>query len=224
MSTERLQAIVLRRTNYGEADRILKLITPVGQRSVMAKSVRREKSKLAGGIELFGISDIVIQSGKGELGILTSARLIHFYRHILEDYDRLQFGYESINLITKASEMIDEPEWFDVLSEVYKGLDNFTVPLQLVQTWFYVQYAALTGYELNLSRDVTGRPLQPDKTYMYDPSERGLRPAEQGDVTADHIKYLRIIRAKDIATILQIGGAEHLLPDVWLIARQQAAI
>jgi DNA repair protein RecO (recombination protein O) len=92
MSTEHTQAIVLRRTSYGEADRILKLITPLGQRSVMAKAVRREKSKLAGGIELFGISDIVIQSGKGDLGILTSARLIHFYRHILEDYDRLQFG------------------------------------------------------------------------------------------------------------------------------------
>ncbi len=223
-STERTQAIILRRTNYGEADRILKMITPLGQRSVMARGVRREKSKLAGGIELFGISDIVIQQGKSDLGVLTSSSLIHFYRHILEDYDRLQFGYESINLVTRASEMIDEPEWFDVLAEVYKGLDNFSVPLQLVQTWFYVQYAALTGYELNLSRDVTGRLLSADKTYMYDPVERGLRLSEQGDVTAEHIKYLRIISVKDLATILQVGGAEYLLPDVWLIARQQAAV
>ena len=224
MSIERTEAIILRRTNYGEADRVLKMITPVGQRSAMAKGVRREKSKLAGGIELFAISDVTIQAGKGDLGVLTSARLIHFYRHILEDYDRLQFGYEAINLVSKASEMIDEPEWFDVLSETYKGLDNFTIPLQLVQAWFYIQYAALNGYEINLSRDVAGNLLEPDKTYMYDPVERGLRPSEQGDVTADHIKFMRIMATKPIATVAQIGGVEVILQDVWLIARQQASV
>lgn len=224
MSTERTVAIVLRRTNYGEADRILKLITPLGQRSVMAKGVRREKSKLAGGIELFAVSDIVIQAGKGDLGVLTSARLVHFYRHILEDYDRLQFGYEAINLTSKASEMIDEPDWFDVLGEVYKGLDNFTIPLQLVQAWFYIRYAALSGYEVNLSRDVAGNLLESTKTYMYDPVERGLRLSEQGDVTAAHIKFLRLIATKPLATVAQIGGVEQILPDVWLIARQQASV
>lgn len=224
MSVERTQAIVLRRTNYGEADRILKVITPQGQRSIMAKGVRREKSKLAGGIELFAVSDIVVQAGRGELGVLTSARLVQFYRHILEDYDKLQFGYEAINLVAKASSEIDEPEWFEVLSEVYKGLDTPTVPLQLVQAWFYIQYAALNGYEINLSRDVSGNLLEATKTYMYDPVERGLRPSKQGDVTADHIKFLRIVSTKPLGTVAQIGGIEAILPDVWLISRQQASV
>lgn len=224
MSVERTQAIVLRRTNYGEADRILKVITPQGQRSIMAKGVRREKSKLAGGIELFAVSDIVVQAGRGELGVLTSARLVQFYRHILEDYDKLQFGYEAINLVAKASSEIDEPEWFEVLSEVYKGLDTATVPLQLVQAWFYIQYATLNGYEINLSRDVSGNLLEATKTYMYDPVERGLRLSEQGDVTAAHIKFLRLIATKPLATVAQIGGVEAILPDVWLIARQQASV
>ena len=224
MTAERTMGIILRRTNYGEADRILKIITPLGQRSVMAKGVRREKSRLAGGIELFAVSDIVVQSGKGDLGILTSARLMHFYRHILEDYDRLQFGYEVISLTAKASETVDEPEWFDVISEVYKGLDNFTIPLQLVQSWFYVQYAALSGYEINLSRDVNGNLLSADKMYMYDSIERGLRVSEQGDITAEHIKLLRLISTKPLATLAQIGGTQQILPDIWLIARQQAAI
>ena len=38
------RALVLRRTNYGESDRILNLITPVGKVSAMAKGVRKEKS------------------------------------------------------------------------------------------------------------------------------------------------------------------------------------
>ena len=224
MSAERTRAIVLRRTNYGEADRILKLLTPLGQRSVIAKSVRREKSKLAGGIELFAISDVVVNYSKGDLGILTSARLVQFYRHILDDYDRLQFGYETINLVAKASENIDEPDWYGILSEVYMGLDVASIPLQLTQTWFYLHYAELTGYELNLERDVSGQPLASDKTYMYDTAEKGLRLAEQGDINAAHIKLLRVMASRPIATVAQIGGIENILPDCWLIARQHAAI
>lgn len=224
MSSERTTAIVLRRTNYGEADRILRLLTPLGQRNVIARGVRKEKSKLAGAIELFAISDIVITTGKSDLGILTSARMQVFHRHILEDYDRLQFAYEVINLIAKASESIDEPEWYDVLAEVYAGLDVMTVPFQLTQVWFYLHYAELTGYGLNLERDVTGAQLDAGRTYMYDVNEKGLRPSEQGDIHAGHIKLLRLIAAKPIMTIAQIGGVDEVLSDCWLIARQHAAV
>ena len=43
------KAIVLKRTNYDEADRILNLLTPEGKMSALARSVRKEKSRLAGG-------------------------------------------------------------------------------------------------------------------------------------------------------------------------------
>ncbi len=224
MSTERTQAIVLRRTNYGEADRILTLLTPLGQRSVIARGVRRERSKLAGGIELFGVSDVVLQQGRGKLATLTSTRLVKFYREILSDYDRLQFGYEVIKLVARASRDIDESEWFDVMEQVFAGLNTASVPLQLTQTWFYLRYAALTGYDLSLERDVTGAKLNAEKTYMYDVSERGLRPSEQGEIMADHIKFLRLVANKSLETVAQIGGIDAILPDCWLLARQHAAI
>ena len=104
------------------------------------------------------------------------------------------------------------------------GLDVSTIPLQLTQTWFYLHYAELTGYELNLERDVAGQTLAPDKTYMYDVSEKGLRLSAQGDITAAHIKLLRIMATKPISAIAQIGGVADILPDCWLIARQHAAI
>src|SRR5690606_3084593 len=85
MKTHRTRAIVLRRTNYGEADRIVQFLTPEGKVSVMARGVRREKSKLAGGIELFAICDVVVGDGKGDLGVLTSSRLVQFYGNILKD-------------------------------------------------------------------------------------------------------------------------------------------
>lgn len=224
MSTLRTRAIVLRRTNYGEADRILQLLTPEGRRSVMAKGARREKSKLAGGIELFAISDIVINQGKGELGILTSARLVQFYRHILEDYDSMQFAYEAMKQVARASETVDEPEWYDVLSEVLMALDALTIPRQLIQLWFYLRYGQLLGDELNLRSDINGEGLSPEKRYAYDVSEKGLRPAVNGELTSDHIKFLRLASAKPIRALAQIGGLEPILADCWLVARQHAAL
>lgn len=224
MSTFRTKAIVLRRTNYGEADRIVQLLTPEGKRSVMARGVRREKSKLAGGIELFAESDVVIHEGKGELGILTSARLIYFYRHILDDYDKMQFGYEAIKHVARASEMVDEPQWYDILFEVLAGLDTKTIPLKLVETWFYLHVAALLGYELSFMHDTEGRVLNQNNHYTYDVGEKGFRPTATGEITADHIKFMRLVSSKSLRAVSQVGGIESVLSDAYLIARQHVAL
>lgn len=220
----RTEAIVLRRTNYGEADRIIQILTPTGKRSVLARGVRREKSRLAGGIELFAISDIVITEGKGELGIITSARLIAFFGHILEDYDKLQFAYEVIKQVARASETVDEPEWFGVLSEILGALDSKTVPLRLVETWFYLHYADLLGHALNLRLDVTGAKLNQENNYIYDVSEQGLRATPGGEITSEHIKVLRLASAKSLKVLSQVSGLGPILPICLLTARQHAAI
>ncbi len=224
MRSTRSRAIVLRRTNFGEADRILDLLTPEGRVSVIARGVRREKSKLAGGIELFAISDVVVGEGKGDLGILTSARLVHFYRHILEDYDRMQFAYESLAQVTKASANLDESEWYDIMAEVFAGLDVTSVPITLVQTWFYIRVAQLLGDELNLVRDYKGDKLSPDKKYRYDSQEKGLVEDANGNLSSDHIKILRLVAVKSLNVILQVGGMGEYLGDCLFVARQHAAL
>jgi len=224
MKTVRTRAIVLRRTNFGEADRILSLLTPEGRRSVMAKGVRKEKSKLAGGIELFAITDVVIGEGRGDLGILTSAQLVKFYRHILEDYDRLQFGYRAIKLVGAASDTVDEPEWFDLLAEVLAALDALTIPSELIETWFLLRYSGLLGRELNLERDIDGLPLAAESNYRYDSSEEGLRPVQNGEITSDHIKLLRLIATRSLKVLVQIGGIGAILPECLRVAREHSAL
>ncbi|OGL21530.1 DNA repair protein RecO [Candidatus Saccharibacteria bacterium RIFCSPHIGHO2_01_FULL_45_15] len=224
MKTTRTRAIVLRRTNYGEADRILQLLTPTGRIAVMARGVRREKSKLAGGIELFAISDIVVGQGKGQLQVLTSSRLVQFYRHILEDYDRLQFAYEMIAQISKASESLDEPEWYDIATEILMGLDNKTVPLQLTQMWFYLHMSAMLGDQLNIDRDYKGEKLSAGTTYRYDSHEKGLVAASNGEITTDHIKVLRLAATRSLQVIMQVGGIGQFLPECLYVARQHASL
>jgi DNA repair protein RecO (recombination protein O) len=224
VKTTRTRAIILRRTNFGEADRVLDLLTPDGRVSVMARGVRREKSKLAGGIELFALSDVVIGEGKGTLGVLTSARLVTFYRHILEDYDRLQFGYETLAQVARASASLDEPEWYSIVAEVLAALDVRTVSLALVQTWFYVRVAQLLGDELNTVRDYSGERLEDGKKYRYDAQEKGFAEDKNGLITAEHIKILRLVAAKPLSVLVQVGGMDSYLPDALYVARQHAAL
>ena len=78
MNHKKTIAIVLKRIDYGEADRIVTVLTPdAGKLSLMAKGARRVKSKLAGGIELLSTSEINYIAGKGSLDTLVSSRLIH---------------------------------------------------------------------------------------------------------------------------------------------------
>ncbi|MEI6228924.1 MAG: DNA repair protein RecO [Candidatus Saccharibacteria bacterium] len=224
MKTTHTQAIVLRRTNYGETDRVLQLLTPEGKRSVMARGVRGEKSRLAGGIELFAICDVVLGDGKGELGVLTSARLIKFYKNIMSDYDRMQFGYTAVKLVAGASEMVDGADWYDVLSETLAGLDAVSIPLELVQIWFYLRYSSILGYELSLWHDSDGEKLVADGRYIYDESERGLRMSANGSLGSEHIKLLRLVATRPLKVLVQIGGTGDVLADCLSVARQHAAI
>ena len=224
MKNNRTLAIVLRRTNYSEADRILQLLTPDGKKSVIARGVRREKSRLAGGIELFAICEVVLTDGKGDLGILTSARLIQFYNHIMEDYDRMQFAYSAIKLVSGASEMVDGPEWYDVLAETLAGLNALSINVGVIQTWFYLRYAALLGYELSLWHDIGGEKLLSDKTYQYDSAERGFRQSTNGEVTSEHIKLLRLIATRPLKIIAQVGGVDEVIKNCLSVVREHASI
>src|SRR5260370_35101557 len=68
------EAIVLRRTDFGEADRILTLFTPsYGKVRAIAKGARRTPSRLAGHLEPFTRTQLLLATGR-ELAIGPQAR------------------------------------------------------------------------------------------------------------------------------------------------------
>lgn len=221
MKTLRTKAIVLRRTNYGEADRIVNFLTPEnGVMSVMAKGVRKEKSRLAGGIELFATCDVTIGSGKGELGILTASRLETFYSHIMTDYDRLQFGYEAIKQVAKIAATVDESAFYDLLEQTFVSLDDMSVDVRLTRAWFWLQLAILLGVGMNLSTDTNGMKLVEDASYNFSESDHGFAFSDRGMFTSDHIKLLRILSAQPPRVAAQVNGASELINDcLWAAER-----
>ena len=224
MKPIRTKAIVLRRTNYSEADRILQLLTPQdGKLSVIAKGVRREKSKLAGGIELFATCDISVIPGKGEMGTLTSARLETFYAHIMEEYDRLQFGYEAIKQITQSAEAVAEPAFYELLEMTFKSLDNLEVDVKITMTWFWLQLAILLGVGLNLATDTNGMRLVEESRYNFSEVDGSFVYFENGRFTTEHIKLLRLLSAQQPVVASHVNGVDLLIGDcLWLAERTTA--
>jgi DNA repair protein RecO len=207
------QAIVLSRTEFGEADRIITLLTPgFGKVRLMAKGVRRMKSKLAGGIELFSVSDITFIKGKGEIGTLVSSRLRTYYRNIVQDIDRVQLGYELIKSLHKATEDAPEVEYFDLLEQSFVGLDDETIPLDLLHVWFQAQLLQLAGYMPNLLRDNRDEKLDSQHVYNFDIDSMSFYAHQDGIYNADHIKTLRLLFGRHRpGTLAKIQGVNGLL-------------
>lgn len=220
MQSLKTKAIVLRRTNYHEADRILQVITPHnGKLGIMAKGVRREKSKLASSVELFSKTDLVIARGRGELGVLTSARLDIFYQNILKDYDRLQFGYEVLKRIAKIGEHIaNDSTLYELAETALASLNDLSVDLRIIRAWFYLHAAELTGHGLNLSRDAANKPLAAGLRYQFDIAEMSFVEHAKGNFTAEHLKLLKVMKLKDPQMIARISSIETFLDDCLSLA------
>lgn len=218
------QAIILRRTNYGEADRIISLLTPErGKLSAIAKGVRKPKSKLAGGLELLAVSDVTLMTGRGDMALITSARLHQFYGDILHDYDRLQLAYDCMKQINRAAETVSEPDFYYLLQQTFMYLNTRTIDWRLTELWFRLQLGSLLGHGLNVATDRAGQKLQPDTSYDYDLSDQGFYPHDRGRFNADHIKLLRLALAKTPAVLRQVSGVEQVMQDcLWLVRAQDS--
>lgn len=208
-------AIILSRTDYGEADRILTMLTPeYGKLHLLAKGVRRVKSKLAGGIELFSVSTITFiqgRSGAG-LGTLVSTRLDKHFGHIVQDLDRTMLGYELIKQLNKITEDQAEAAYYHLLQQAFEALDDAAVPLPVIQFWYQAQLLRLGGHTPNLHTDVYGNKLEADKLYDFSFEEMSFDPRERGRFNAGHIKFLRLSFAGTSAKLLvQVQGSDVLV-------------
>ena len=218
------EGIILRRTNFGEADRILNILTPSrGKLSAIAKGVRRPKSKLAGGLELFAVCEVTMVEGRGDLAVITSARLQKFFGNILKDYDRMQCAYECVKQINRADETVSEPDFYNLLRQSLEALHDLAMDWRLAELCFRLQLQALLGHGLNLATDKAGAKLTPEQKYDYDFADNAFYASQQGRFSAEHIKLLRLATHKTATVLKQVAGLEPVLGDsLWLVRTMQS--
>jgi DNA repair protein RecO (recombination protein O) len=215
------KGIVLSRTDYGEADRILTILTPdQGKLRLMARGVRKAKSRLAGGIELFSTTDLTYMNGRGEIGTLISSRLVKYYSTIVKDIDRVQLGYELIKMLHRATEDQPEPDYFHLLEQAFQALDNADINNGLIRLWFESRLLYLAGHSPNLRTDTAGQKLTADNTYNFDFEAMAFVTRDSGNFTAAHIKTLRLLFSRhQPRTLSLVQGLNDLLPDLTPLIR-----
>ena len=215
----RTKAIVLRRTNYGEADRILNLLTEKGAISVIAHGARKEKSKLAGGIEIFCVSEITYYEGRNnDLHTLTSAKMLEYYDKIPVDLNKLELGSLILKQVNKNADNIDGSEYFNLVHQALSAL-NSSEKLGLIEAWFWFNLARLNGEQINLYRDTNGEELDKNTMYVWDNRESSLRPQRGGNIGEKEIKMMRLVLSSELKTVLRVEDTDIIVPSILYIAK-----
>jgi DNA repair protein RecO (recombination protein O) len=159
----RTPAVVLKRMDLGEADRILTLFTrDEGKVRAVAKGVRRTTSRSAGHLEPFTLSDILFAVGR-ELDVVSQADTLEAFRTIREDLVLTTHAYylaEVVDLLTE--ERMENRAVFDILVDAFRNL-SLQPDAKLVLVGFLLQLLSALGYQPELRECVNCRAtIEPD--------------------------------------------------------------
>ncbi len=103
MPAFKTEGIILKRKDFGEADRILTVFTKrFGKVSVLARGVRKITSRRAGNIELLNRVMMFLHQGKN-FYILTEAESIDSYQPLKNDLTLSTYAYHLLELTAKLT-------------------------------------------------------------------------------------------------------------------------
>jgi len=147
----RVQAIVLKRTDYGEADRVLTLLTPnLGKLRAIAKGVRKLTSRKSGHLELFTHTHLLLARGK-QLDIITQADTLEAFLPLRENLERVGYAYYLAELVDKfAEEGVENRALFDLLLGAFAALGEAVVNPEVLARFFELRLLQYAGYQPQL--------------------------------------------------------------------------
>ncbi|MBI4040027.1 DNA repair protein RecO [Candidatus Daviesbacteria bacterium] len=139
------EGIVLGRSNFGEADRILTVLTPYkGKVKIVAKGVRRVTSRRAGNVEVLNRVKLTLFVGKG-MPVLTEADSLQTYPRIKSNLTSSSYGS---HLVEIADRLIPQdqvnPQVYQVLVEVLDLMEKN--PRQIFVRAYEVKVLAALGF------------------------------------------------------------------------------
>jgi len=210
-----IQGIVIGRTNFGEADRVVRFFTPDrGKVSAVAKGVRKIKSRSGGHLELLGEVSLMLTASHN-LSIVTSARLLWYPHNMVGDYERLSLAFAIATAIDRLTEPDQPaPALYGVVREALGALDSGATGA-LIELWFKLRLLDTLGYRPELNQCVICGQHSPDTTYAFSPERGGIVcHADAGPLdtpmSASQIKFWRLLSDYPYTTVAQIADAPAL--------------
>ena len=167
----RTQAFILNRTDLWEADQVFTVFTKdFGKIKILGKAIRKIKSKLRAGVELFYLSEIEFIQGKN-YKTLTDATAIEKLNNVRQDLEKLEIVsqiVENANDLIKGEEK-DEDIW-SLFAEVFDKLNNYkllTTNYSLIYYYFLWNLFSILGYQIDLYHCANcQKKLIPEKLYF----------------------------------------------------------
>lgn len=203
----RTEAIVLRRSDFGEADRLLTVFTPDrGKLRLLAKGARKPTSRKSGHVELFSRGQFLVAVGR-DLDIVTQAETLEPYLPLREDLLRTTYAYYVAELADAFTAERDENRpLFYLLADAYGWLCAAD-DLPLVARYYELHLLGLAGYQPQLF--VCGgcrQRLEPEVNYLSagDGSvfcpQCGYERVGTRQISVNALKVLRFLQTREWET------------------------
>lgn len=161
------EAIVIKRANLGEADKILTIYTPgLGKIRAVAKGVRRPKSKLGGHVETLTRSSMMLARGRN-LDIVTQSQTLESFLPLRGDLLRMSCAIYAAEVIDRfTEEHIGNYPAYRLLHSTMVRLMN-TDNIELVLRYFEIRMLGYLGYKPQLQTCISCRePIEPRDNYF----------------------------------------------------------
>ncbi|MDD4607119.1 MAG: DNA repair protein RecO [Patescibacteria group bacterium] len=145
-------AIVLKQTDWRQADKLITVYTQdAGKKVLLARGIKKVKSKLAGHIEPFFLSEISIAPGKN-YDYLAGAITDNNFKNLRQDYHRLFFVASLMELVDS---LLNQHQWeervFDLLITFLQRVNELNSSqnkqLYLMSLAFILKLISILGWQ-----------------------------------------------------------------------------
>lgn len=221
MAVYQCQGIILRRHNFGEADRILAILTNrFGKVTALGKAVRRPLSKLAGHLEPFCHSQLLLAEGKN-FEIVAEAQTLHSFPHLRDSLKLTSVAYYLGEILDKITRDREEnfplfQLFLSTLQRLDQGKDG------LLKSYFEINLLALSGFKPELQSCLScHQKLSSSSSNFFSPRLGGIlnQACQREDSSAflisqDAIKLLRFLLGYKIQILDKLKVKDEIAKEV----------
>ncbi len=207
------EAIVLRRSDLGEADRLLTLFSKeFGKLRAVAKGARKPQSRKTGHVELFMRSRFLLAEGR-DLPIVTQAELVEAYAPLRADLVRATYAAYACELLDRFTSDNDRhSDMYELLSQAL-GWFAGNADLLLAARVYELRLLDMAGYRPQLHECLRCREAIREQDQFFSAELGGLlcpncqaADARALPITAVGVKVLRYLQTRpwEVVQTLQL--------------------
>jgi DNA repair protein RecO (recombination protein O) len=205
-------AIVLFRFDLGEADRVLTVITPqLGKLKVIAKGVRRPKSRLGGSVEPFAELHLDLVRGR-TFDVVTGVAIRRAFLRLRDELESAATAWYLAELADRSLEErhAAEPVYL-LLRRAYELLDGGMAPARVAR-WYEMRLLDELGLRPEVDRCVEcDRMLEAEGSFRWVPPLGGALcercpgpPASVAGLSLEALKVLKAYQRLDVEALASL--------------------